>query len=228
VFDHLIESKRKTEYKKGLGTGFFSLIIHGGIIAGALYGTLKAKSGDDTGELDTMMVYVNQQEEQQKPQEPEPIVLDVPLKGFQTIVAPTDIPTDIPPIDLKETFDPKDYSGVGVEGGLSTGVVPTSDQVYLEAVVEERPERLSGPQPQYPEILRQAGVQGRVVVQAIIDTTGKAIPSSIRVTQTPHSGFEQAAKNLVLQSLFRPGRVAGRAVKVLVSVPIDFSLAGKR
>jgi hypothetical protein len=54
VFDHLIESKRKPEYKKGLGTGFFSLIIHGGIIAGALYGTLKPESGDDTGQLDTM------------------------------------------------------------------------------------------------------------------------------------------------------------------------------
>jgi protein TonB len=171
-----------------------------------------------------MMVYMSNQQEEQKPEEPPPVVLDVPLKGFQTIVAPTEIPTDIPPIDLKEVFDPKDYSGVGVEGGVSTGMVPTSDQVYLEAVVEERPERLSGPPVQYPEILRQAGVQGRVIVQAVIDTTGRAIPSTVRVTVSPHSGFDQAAKNLVLHSLFRPGRVSGRAVKVLVSVPIDFSL----
>ena len=226
MFENLIESKRKADVKKGLGTGFFSLVIHTGIVAAALYGTLKAGKGDDSGVPDTMMVYVNQQEEQ-KPEEPPPIVLDVPLKGFQTIVAPTEIPTDIPPIDLKETFDPKDYSGVGVEGGSATGVVPTSDQVYLEAVVEERPERLSGPQPQYPEILRQAGVSGRVIVQAIIDTTGRAIPSSVRVIQTPHSGFDQPAKNLVLQSLFRPGRVSGRAVKVLVNVPIDFALNRK-
>lgn len=223
MFDNLIESKRKADVKKGLGTGFFSLVIHGGIIAAALYGTLKSHAGDDAGKLDTMMVYVNQQEEP-KHEEPQPIVLDVPLKGFQTIVAPTDIPTNIPPIDLKETFDPKDYSGVGVEGGNATGVVPSSDQVYLEAVVEERPERLSGPQLQYPEILRQAGVTGRVVVQAIIDTTGRAIPSSVRVIQTVHSGFDQPAKNLVLNSLFRPARVSGRAVKVLVNVPIDFTL----
>lgn len=227
MFEHLIESKRKPEVKKGLSTGFFSLVIHTGIVAAALYGTLKSGGGDDANTIDTMMVYMTQQEEQPKQEEPQPVVLDVPLKGFQTIVAPTEIPTDIPPIDLKETFDPKDYSGVGVEGGVATGVVPTSDQVFLEAVVEERPERLSGPQPQYPEILRQAGVQGRVVVQAVIDTTGRAIPSSVRVVQTPHSGFEQASKNLVLQSLFRPGRVGGRAVKVLVSVPIDWSLNRK-
>jgi protein TonB len=227
VFENLIESKHKTQVKKGLSTGFFSLLIHTGIVAGALYGTLKTGKGDDSGTIDTMMVYMSQQEEQPKQEEPQPVVLDVPLKGFQTIVAPTEIPTDIPPIDLKETFDPKDYSGVGVEGGIATGVVPTADQVYLEAVVEERPERLSGPQPQYPEILRQAGVQGRVIVQAVIDTTGRAIPNTVRVVQTPHSGFDQPSKNLVLQSLFRPGRVSGRAVKVLVSVPIDWSLNRK-
>jgi protein TonB len=210
--------------KKGLSTGFFSLLVHGGIVAGALYGTLKTNKGDDAGTIDTMMVYMTQQEEQPKQEEPQPVVLDVPLKGFQTIVAPTEIPTDIPPIDLKETFDAKDYSGIGVEGGVATGIVPSSDQVFLENVVEERPERLSGPQPQYPEILRQAGVQGRVVVRAVIDTTGRAIPNTVQVVQTPHSGFDQASKNLVLQSLFRPGRVGGRAVKVLVSVPIDWSL----
>jgi protein TonB len=171
-----------------------------------------------------MMVYVSQQEEEQKPEEPQPVVLDMPLKGFQTIVAPTEIPTDIPPINLQEDFDPKDYSGVGVEGGVGTGVLPTSDGVYLEAVVEERPERLTGPNPQYPDLLRQAGVSGRVLVQGVIDTTGRAIPSTVRIVQSPHAGFDDAARRVMLQSLFRPGRVAGRAVKVLVNLPVDFTI----
>lgn len=224
MFENLIESKRKPEYKKGLGTGFFSLILHTGIVAGAVYATLKTTATDESGVADTMMVYVNPQEEQPKQEEPQPVVLDVPLKGFQTIAAPTDIPTEIPDIDLTEKFDAKDYSGIGVEGGVSTGMVPTSDQVFLEAVVEERPERLSGPLPVYPDILRQAGVAGRVLVEAVIDTTGRAIPRSVRIIQTPHSGFDQAAKNVLLQSLFRPGRVGGRAVKVLIRLPIDFNL----
>lgn len=223
MFEHLIESKRKANVKRGVSTGFFSLVMHGGIIAAAVYTTLASGAKNDDGAIDTMMVYVSQQEEQ-KPEEPQPVVLDMPLKGFQTIAAPTEIPTDIPEIDLKETFDPKNYSGVGVEGGVAGGVVPSSDQVYLEAVVEERPERLTGPAPQYPDLLRQAGVSGRVLVQAVIDTTGRAIPSTVRIVQTPHPGFDDAARRVMLQSLFRPGRVAGRAVKVLVSLPVDFTI----
>ena len=36
--------------------------------------------------------------------------------------------------------------------------------------------------------------------------------------------LDEAAKRIMLQSLFRPGRVGGRAVKVLVSLPVDFTL----
>lgn len=224
MFEHLIESKRKADVKKGMSTGFFSLMIHGGVIAGAVYATLTSGKSEDTGPIDTMMVYVSQQEEQ-KQEEPEPVVLDVQqFKGFQTIAAPTEIPTDIPEIDLKETFDPKNYSGVGVEGGIASGVALGSDQVFLESVVEEKPERLTGPSLQYPDLLRQAGVQGRVLVQGVIDTTGRAIPNTVRVVQSPHPGFDEAAKRLMLQSLFRPGRVGGRAVKVLVSLPVDFTI----
>src|SRR2546426_3521367 len=135
-----------------------------------------------------------------------------------------DIPTNIPPINLQEHFDPKDYTGTGVEGGIGTGIVPSSDQVFMESVVEERPEVLSGPQPQYPDLLRQAGVQGRVLVQAIIDTTGRAEPASLKIIQSPNPGFDQPAKNYVLRALFRPARVHGRAVRVLVNLPIDFKI----
>jgi protein TonB len=152
------------------------------------------------------------------------VALDVPLKGFQTVIAPTEIPTDIPPVDLTETFDPRDYSGQGVEGGIATGVEPTANQVYLESVVEEKPEPLSGPPLQYPEMLRQAQVQGRVMVEAIIDTSGRAEPASIKIIQSPHPGFDNSAKNYMRQALFRPARVHGRPVRVLVRLPIDFKL----
>jgi protein TonB len=169
------------------------------------------------------MVFLNQ-EEQKKPEE-QPPILEVPqLKGFQTVVAPTDIPTNIPPINLQEHFDPKDYTGTGVEGGIGTGITPSSDQVFMESVVEERPEVLSGPSLVYPDLLRQAGVQGRVIVQAIIDTSGRAEPPSVKIIQSPNPGFDQPAKNYVLRALFRPARVHGRAVRVLVNLPIDFKI----
>jgi len=222
VFDNLIESKRKADKKKAFGLGFVSLVGHSILVLLAVIATITAGQAATDEIPDTMMVFLNQEEK--KPEE-QPPVLEIPqLKGFQTVVAPTDIPTNIPPINLQEHFDPKDYSGTGVEGGIGTGIVPSSDQVYMESVVEERPEVLSGPQPQYPDLLRQAAIQGRVLVQAIIDTTGRAEPVSVKVIQSPNPGFDQPAKNFVLRALFRPARVHGRAVRVLVNLPIDFKL----
>ena len=222
MFNNLIESNRKTNKKGAFGLGFVSLIGHSLIVLGAVVATLTAGEKKDDNAIDTAMVFLNQ-EEQKKPEEQPPIVEVPQLKGFQTVVAPTDIPTNIPPINLQEHFDPKDYTGTGVEGGIGTGLVP-SDQVFMESVVEERPEVLSGPALAYPDLLRQAGVQGRVLVQAIIDTSGRAEPPSVKVIQSANPGFDQPAKNYVLRALFRPARVHGRAVRVLVNLPIDFKI----
>ena len=223
MFDHLIESSRKTDKKGAFGLGAISLVGHSVIVLAAVVATLTAGQKKDDATLDTAMVFLNQ-EEQKKPEEQPPVVEVPQLKGFQTVVAPTDIPTNIPPINLQEHFDPKDYSGTGVEGGIGTGIVPSSDQVFMESVVEERPEVLSGPALNYPDLLRQAGVQGRVLVQAIIDTSGRAEPASVKVIQSPNPGFDSPAKQMVLKALFRPARVHGRAVRVLVNLPIDFSI----
>ena len=166
VFNNLIESNRKTDKKGAFGLGAVSLVGHSLIVLGAVVATLTAGQKQDDTTLDTAMVFLNQQE-QKKPEEQPPVV-DVPqLKGFQTVVAPTDIPTNIPPINLQQHFDPKDYTGTGVEGGIGTGIVPSSDQVFMESVVEERPEVLSGPSLVYPDLLRQAGVQGRVITEIL-------------------------------------------------------------
>jgi TonB family protein len=226
VFDNLIESRKRTNRKRAFGVGFVSLTIHTVLIAAAVYATLNAGQSDTTVKVDTALVYIEQQQ-QQKPPEQQPVQLDVPLKGFQTVVAPDVIPTNIPPVNLQEHFDPKDYSGTGVEGGVATGIVPTGNEVFMEAIVEEKPSVLSGPTLQYPELLRQAGIQGRVIVQAIVDTLGRAEPNSVKILQSPNPGFDQPAKTYVLKALFRPARVHGRAVRVLINLPIDFRIQGR-
>jgi len=226
VFDVLIESKQKSQKKKIFGVGVISLLLHTVIVTGAVIATLTAGPSDTSTKVDTQMVFLNQQE--QKPDQPPPPQLDMQLKGFQTVVAPTDIPTNIPPVNLQEHFDPRDYSGVGVEGGVATGIVPGSDQVLSVDVVQEKPELLLHPPPAYPPLLQQAGIEGRVMVQAIIDTTGRVEPNSARVVESANPGFDQPAKNVVLRSLFRPGRVYGRAVRVLVAIPIDFKIQRTR
>src|SRR6266699_6588839 len=198
-----------------------SLVVHTAIIAGAVIATLNAGQSDNRVRVDTALVYLEQQ--QQKPPEQQPVQLDVPLKGFQTVVAPTEIPTNIPPVNLQEKFDPKDYSGSGVEGGTANGMV-LGNEVFLESIVEEKPSVLSAPPPPYPELLRQAGIKGRVLIQAVIDTTGRAELSSVKIIQSPNPGFDQPSRTWIQHALFRPARVHGRAVRVLVQVPLDYTI----
>jgi len=88
--------------------------------------------------------------------------------------------------------------------------------------MDEWPAFLSGPPLQYPNLLRQAGIQGRVVVHAIIDTAGRAEPWSVHVIESPHPGFDQAARNFVLEAQFRPGRMRARDVRVSIKFPMNF------
>jgi TonB family protein len=224
VFDTLIESKRKTDKKRLFSVGFVSLMIHTALIGAAILATVRAGQSDTKVRADTALVFLDAQHE--KPPEQQPVQLDIPLKGFQTVVAPTEIPTNIPPIDLQQKFNAADYSGSGVEGGVANGMVPTGD-VYAEALVDEKPSVLTG-QLVYPELLRQAGMGGHVTVQAVIDTTGRVEPTSVRILQSSNPGFEQAARSYVLKALWRPGRSHGRAVRVLVNIPIEFRITGNR
>ncbi len=99
-----------------------------------------------------------------------------------------------------------------------------ADQVYAEAAVDEPAAIVSAPPLDYPPALRHAGLQGRVTVQAVIDTLGRAEPASLKVIARPSTAFDQSARAYVLQAVFRPARVKGRAVRVLIKVPVDYRI----
>ena len=90
--------------------------------------------------------------------------------------------------------------------------------------MEERPELLTGPTLRYPAWLAEQGIEGRVVVQLVLDSLGRAEPASVKVIQTPNAGFDQPAMNYVPRARFRPGIVHGRPVRVLINLPIDFKV----
>jgi TonB family protein len=91
------------------------------------------------------------------------------------------------------------------------------------AAVERPPELVRGPRIYYPSEHVHARIAGRVLVQAVVDTNGRAIPASIRVTQRLLGAFDKAAVEFVRRARFRPAEVAGRKVKALVVVPLDFT-----
>jgi len=97
-------------------------------------------------------------------------------------------------------------------------------QVFDLSVVQERPELLSAPTLEYPPKLKRARVEGRVVVQAILDTTGRVEPASLQILSTPDSGFAGPVRNYMLHARFSPARNYGQAVRVRLTQPIDFRI----
>lgn len=74
----------------------------------------------------------------------------------------------------------------------------------------------------YPKLARQAGIEGRVYVQFIIDKQGR-IHNPI-VVRGIGGGCDQAALNAVKQARFQPGLQRGRPVMVRYTMPIVFKL----
>jgi TonB family protein len=100
----------------------------------------------------------------------------------------------------------------------------TWDATYEDSVVEEKPTVLSASEPEYPSLLRAAGVTGRVLVEAVIDPRGRAEPASIKVVQSPNPGFDAPAKRYVQRALFRPARIHGLPVRARTTVAVDFAI----
>jgi len=117
---------------------------------------------------------------------------------------------------------------VAVEFNSELGTATGMSEVYLEGAVEVRPERISGPFPRYPEMLRQAGIEGRVLLEFVIKQDGTVDSSSLNVLESTNRAFQGPARAVIEGSLYTPGEVDGKPVRVLVSQQIGFSLAAKR
>src|SRR6478609_5687613 len=234
MFNNLLESKPKKE-KRGGGT-VTSVVLHSIIVGLAVYATANAAIRNEKPrqeKIDFVETPKDQpppKEEPPPPPPPDVVVAPPPPKGFQVLTAPVEIPDVIPDIDLsKKVTDEADFSGKGVAGGVAKGkeggAVVQSDQPYFEFQVEKPVVPAPGSiSPRYPDMLRQAGVEGEVLAQFVVDTTGKAEPGSLKILKSSHDMFVQSVKNALPNMKFIPAEVGGRKVKQLVQQPFTFSI----
>src|SRR3954466_124881 len=187
MFNNLIESRPKKQ--RSTGGMIVSVIAHAILITGAVYGTLQAKEKLEKPKQEKVeFVDMKKKDEPPPPkEEPKPMPKDVvaappPPKGFQVLTAPIKVPDVLPDIDLsKKVTDEEDFTGKGVAGGMAKGVVGgtpapvNSTQTYFEFQVEKQVSPFPGnPPPRYPDMLRSANVEGEVLAQFVVDTTGRA------------------------------------------------------
>jgi len=114
--------------------------------------------------------------------------------------------------------------GISAEGNDNLVVAPPSDDLpkFGEYVyVEELPEAVTRVLPQYPDIAREAGVDGIVMVQALVGKDGGVKDTRV-VNSIPM--LDAAAVAAVKQWVFKPALSNNKPVAVWVAVPVKFSL----
>ena len=233
MFDTLIESKAQ---KQKRAAGFFwSFVIHTVLISGAVYATYRVGSALEKPKAEKVDFVTVKKDEPPPPKQPKPppevVMKAPPPKGFQVLTAPIKIPDVLPDIDLsKKVTNEADFSGKGQAGGMAKGVVgaspkPDENQTYFEFQVEKQVSPYPGnPAPRYPDMLRSANVEGEVLAQFVVDTTGRADMNSFKVLKSTHDLFTNAVKASLPNMKFYPAEVGGRRVKQLVQMPFQFNL----
>jgi TonB family protein len=132
---------------------------------------------------------------------------------------------DVPPIPVIPggTIEPGPMAiPAGPMGGVPTG---DANGVYVPDLVQQVPELLSSPPLRYPALLRLAHIEGTVIVQGVVDTLGRIERTTLRVISSPHPALSTSAVDCLAGAVFRPGRVDGRAVRVLVQLPVQFTIS---
>src|SRR5580704_13897673 len=177
MFNTLLESKPKKA--RTLGGTIFSVVAHVVLLTGAIYVTAHAAIKNQKEKVEKIQFAEMKKEAPPPPKPPPPkdaIVAPPPPKGFQVLTAPVNIPDVIPNVDLtKKVTDEADFSGKGVAGGVAKGkeggTGPVTDQPYFDFQVEKQAGTSpDSPRPEYPEMLRSAGIEGEVLAEFVVDT----------------------------------------------------------
>lgn len=87
--------------------------------------------------------------------------------------------------------------------------------------VEQNPVPLGRPNVVYPELAKKAGLEGKVVLKALIDETGSVTKV---VVLAGDDIFKDAAVSAINNLKFKPAINGNRAVKVWITYPVIFRL----
>jgi protein TonB len=158
------------------------------------------------------------------------------VSGDSIVTIFTDVklsdPLPPPPPKPKPKLPVADPQGVAMDSSVgqhdwddtSTTAVP---DLPLDPVsyylVEVKPRQVHRVVPRYPDLPRRAGIEGKVIVKAVIDTTG-AVSQTEVIKSSGNLLLDEAALVAARGSRFTPARQQDRKVAVWVTMPFSFKL----
>jgi len=113
----------------------------------------------------------------------------------------------------------------GVAGGVPGGVVGgcvgcDGDGPVLD--YDQGPQLVTQTRPQYPQEAFVKKIEGTVVVEILIDTSGHVHPT--RVLRSVFPALDAEARRCVGQWVFKPAVKRGKPVATIATAPIDFRI----
>lgn len=143
------------------------------------------------------------------------------------VAVPDDVVMEDIELDLDVTLD-LDAEVLDIPPPPPTPVTEEEEEEpEIFVVVETMPTIIGGTEKlysilDYPEIARQAGIEGMVVIQVVVMPDGK--PSQPFVARSAGDILDKAAAEAVMKLDFSPGKQRGKAVMVRMAIPIRFRL----
>ncbi len=153
----------------------------------------------------------------------------VPKVGIPTPVADESAPDeDVVLATREELADivPPDISA----GGGGDIKVDINETEYLPAAgefvaVEQQPEMIHQVTPDYPPLARQASLEGKVWIKALVDREGSVRDAKVAKTSEIPS-FDEAALKAAFLNKYKPAIQNGRPVACWVTYMVEFKLNG--
>jgi protein TonB len=208
-----------------------SVAVHVGVIAAAAVGTLHGTTAPpEKPEVYSVHVVPPKPREVRHAPRAAPTRTAPRLPNglvIRRVDAPSFVPRELPAIDMTANVAGDSI----VVGGAANGSASSLGDLYA---ADPQPEGrdwdvrellmhvLTQGRPRYPEALRSAGVDGRVLVQFSVDTTGRVDPASVKILESTHDLFSRAVRDALGSFRFRPAEVGGRRVAALAQMPFEF------
>lgn len=165
-------------------------------------------------EVEIEVTEVPQTEQQQRA--PAPARPSIPIESEDEDI-PDDATIETTDIDLTELPPPPPPPEEEVD---------ESAQIFV--AYDEPPQPIGGfaaiqRNLKYPEIARKAGVEGRVVVNVLIDESGRVVDAKI-LKSLGNNGCDEAAIEAIKSVKWKPAKQRDKPVKVWVGIPVVFML----
>lgn len=246
MFDSVLDRGQGPKPKFGLGATI-SVILHVGLFGLALWLSTRPPPVEEKEIEVTLKATMAPPPPPPPPPPPasssKPKTQPKKPKKPDQIVQPKEVPKEVPKEAEPSEEPPQEEASEeevegGVEGGVAGGVVGgvvggviggvvggqlggTGTDVLPFGAGMTRPEKISGPQPEYTREALEARVAGTMIVKCVVTVEGRVERCRI-IKPLPH--MEKAVLDALTSSRYKPVTFQGRPVQVDYTFTLNFKL----